>query len=164
VWLANARGNTFSHGHRHYSSLDPSYWEHSMDEMALIDLPAQIDFVLNQTGLRRLAFVGHSQGCTLPLMLLSAKPEYNDKIWLLTLLGAVTFAQHIQAPFLRQQMDTRSSDLFAAARVGDLGQSRVTAQLIAGCRYEGIKTGFCSALINFVVRAPWGLEGAQGLV
>ncbi len=101
VWMLNTRGNTYSRGNRHLSDSDPRYWEpQTMDELALIDVPAQIDEVLRLTGQRRLALVGHSQGCTLPLMLLAQKPEYNDKLWLLMLLGPVTFAEFIQAPFL----------------------------------------------------------------
>jgi hypothetical protein len=92
VWMANTRGNTYSRGNRNYRDTEPGYWAHSIDELALVDLPAQIDFILGLTQQRSLAFVGHSQGCTLPLMLLSAKPEYNDKLWLMMLLGAVTHA------------------------------------------------------------------------
>ena len=45
----------------------------SIDDLALIDLPATIDFVLKTTGRKKLSLVGHSQGGTLPLMLLSSK-------------------------------------------------------------------------------------------
>ncbi len=109
VWMLNTRGNTYSRGNRHYRSTDSAYWYQSMDELALIDLPTQIDEVLRLTGQRQLALVGHSQGCTLPLMLLAQKPEYNKKLWLLMLLGPVTFAQHIKAPFLGWQAETKSS-------------------------------------------------------
>ena len=61
VWMFNTRGNTFSHGHRTLRSTDQGYWEYSMDELALMDLPAQIDFVLKATGQPSLALIGHSQ-------------------------------------------------------------------------------------------------------
>lgn len=64
-----------------------------LDEMALLDLPAQVDFVLRTSGQRQLGLVGHSQGGTLPLMLLAARPEYAAKLWLLALLSAVTRAR-----------------------------------------------------------------------
>ena len=111
VWMVNTRSNTYSRGNRWYRNTDEGYWTTSMDELALIDLPAQIDFVLGATGQSSLALVGHSQGCTLPEMLLAAKPEYNDKVWLLTLLGPVTFARMMQAPFLRQQARTKSFEV-----------------------------------------------------
>ena len=106
--MANTRGNTYSRGNKYYRDTDLGYWAHSMDELALIDLPAQIDYILQKTSQKSLAVVGHSQGCTLPLMLLSAKPEYNEKVWLLMLLGAVTHAELIKAPYLSSAARTGS--------------------------------------------------------
>jgi len=109
VWMANTRANTYSRGNRYYRNSENAYWYNSIDELALIDLPTQIDYILTKTGKTSLAFVGHSQGCTLPLMLLSEHPEYNEKIWLLMMLGAVTYPEYLQAPFLTQQARTRSA-------------------------------------------------------
>ena len=50
-----------------------------------------------------------SQGCTLPVMLLAAKPEYNAKVWLMQMLGAVTSPHNIEAKFLAQQAKTMSA-------------------------------------------------------
>jgi hypothetical protein len=122
-----------------------------MDELALLDLPSQIDFVLKTSGQKSLGFIGHSQGCTLSVMLLAAKPEYNKKIWLLMMLGAVTHVQYIAAPFLRQQVKTRSTQLFADMGVGEFAMNRVSNQVANGCKYEGVRSAFCSALINFAV-------------
>jgi len=123
VWMANTRGNTYSRGNRFNRDTDAAYWYQSMDELALIDLPTQIDEVLRLTGKPSLALVGHSQGCTLPVMLLAMRPEYNEKIWLLTLLGPVTFAEEIRAPFLSWQAKTRSAQVcvwMRWVRVGEL--------------------------------------------
>ncbi|KIZ02804.1 lipase, family member K [Monoraphidium neglectum] len=149
VWMANTRGNTYSRGNRHYTQLEHGFWEFSMDELALLDLPSQIDFVLKTSGQKSLGFIGHSQGCTLSVMLLAAKPEYNKKIWLLMMLGAVTHVQYIAAPFLRQQVKTRSTQLFADMGVGEFAMNRVSNQVANGCKYEGVRSAFCSALINF---------------
>lgn len=37
----------------------------SFHEMAMYDLPAAIDFVLQKTGQKQLHYVGYSQGCTI---------------------------------------------------------------------------------------------------
>jgi pimeloyl-ACP methyl ester carboxylesterase len=116
--MFNTRGNTYSRGHRYLRSTDTSYWEFSMDELALIDLPTQIDEVLRLTGQPSLALIGHSQGCTLPLMLLAARPEYNEKVWLLQMLGAVTSPARIEAKFLSQQAKTLSSQVRLVGVVG----------------------------------------------
>ena len=43
VWLGNNRGNTYSNQNVNYTTTDKQFWEFSWDEMALLDLPAQID-------------------------------------------------------------------------------------------------------------------------
>jgi pimeloyl-ACP methyl ester carboxylesterase len=62
VWLGNTRGNTYSR--RTNKGLFPyqaEFWYFSLDELALIDVPAMIDYVLEHTGASKLAYVGHSQ-------------------------------------------------------------------------------------------------------
>lgn len=104
VWMSNTRGNTYNRGHIYLNSIiGQRYWRFSMDELALIDLPIQIDFVLKKTGASKLAYLGHSQGCTLIYMLLSEKPEYNDKLSVVLHVGPVAFIEFIRAPFLRAQ-------------------------------------------------------------
>lgn len=48
--------------------------------MALMDLPALIEYILNMTKHKQLIYIGHSQGGTLLTILLSEHPEYNSKI------------------------------------------------------------------------------------
>ena len=45
VWLGNARGNTYSRHHVRFSSSDKKYWDFSFHEMAVYDIPAEIDFI-----------------------------------------------------------------------------------------------------------------------
>lgn len=105
-----------------------------MDELALIDMPAQADFALKKSGQPSLAFVGHSQGCTLAVMLLAMRPQLIDKVWLLMLLGPVTHSEYIQAPYLRAQARTNSAqNLLAAGGAGGFMPNFVTSQMISGC-------------------------------
>lgn len=99
--MSNTRGNTYSRGNLHLSDSDPKYWRWSMDELALIDLPAQIDKALAVSGAKKLGYVGHSQGCTLAYMLLAAKVSYNAKIDVVVHVGPVVFTEYVRAPFLR---------------------------------------------------------------
>ncbi|GBF95229.1 lipase [Raphidocelis subcapitata] len=153
VWLANTRGNTYSRGNRQYKDTDPGYWSFSIDELALIDLPSQIDFILGKTGQKSLTVVGHSQGCTLPLMLMSERPEYNQKINLLMMLGPVTFIHHIQAPFLKQQAVTKSAQLLADAGIGPFIPNEVTTQLVSGCKLP-YDSQWCYDVVNFMFYGP----------
>ena len=45
VWLGNARGNTYSRHHINMSTNDKKYWDFSFHEMAIYDIPAEIDFI-----------------------------------------------------------------------------------------------------------------------
>lgn len=58
--------------------------------MAVYDLPAAIDLVINVTGYSKIDIGGVSLGATLPIMLLSEKPEYNEKVRNLVLMGPAT--------------------------------------------------------------------------
>lgn len=62
--------------------------------MGLFDLPATIDYILRQTGHPQLYFVGHSQGTTNLMVLLSEKPEYNKFIVAASLLAPVAYLGH----------------------------------------------------------------------
>eukprot|EP00882_Tetradesmus_deserticola_P017195 GHRQ01018408.1.p1 GENE.GHRQ01018408.1~~GHRQ01018408.1.p1 ORF type:complete len:153 (-),score=39.37 GHRQ01018408.1:352-810(-) len=111
VWMTNMRGNTYSRGHLLLNQWGQRYWRFSMDELALIDLPAQIDYVLKTTQADKLAFVGHSQGCTLIYMLLAEQLDYNDKISVVVHVGPVAFIEYIQAPFLKAQPVIKSDQV-----------------------------------------------------
>lgn len=67
----------------------------------------QVNFLLtvNHTGTlgesaseNDLIYVGHSMGTTMNFVLLSEKPEYNEKIRLFIALAPVAFMTHIKSP------------------------------------------------------------------
>jgi lysosomal acid lipase/cholesteryl ester hydrolase len=60
--MFNGRSNDFSRGNLHYSWKEAEYWYTSIDEMALIDLPADINYILEKTGASKLQLLTHSQG------------------------------------------------------------------------------------------------------
>jgi lysosomal acid lipase/cholesteryl ester hydrolase len=62
VWLANQRGNTYSR--RSVNNLypyQPEFWYFSLDTLAQLDLPTQVDYVLQAAGVSKIAYLGHSQ-------------------------------------------------------------------------------------------------------
>lgn len=82
VWLGNARGSRHSmrHSNRNLTVDSSGYWTFSWHEIGYYDLPAMINYVLSVTGASQAFYIGHSQGTTTLLVMLSTRPEYNDKI------------------------------------------------------------------------------------
>lgn len=98
IWVGNNRGNTFS---RNHTTLDPDegpFWQFSWHEMGMFDLPAIVDFILNYTKQEQLHYVGHSQGGTIVTILLSERPEYNDKIASVHMIAGAVFVVKNAAP------------------------------------------------------------------
>jgi len=48
--------------------------------MGFFDVPAVIDKIISVTGQRKIYYFGYSMGTTQIMVLLSERPEYNDKI------------------------------------------------------------------------------------
>lgn len=63
----------------------------SFHELGIYDLPVMIDYILNYTGHKRLNYIGHSMGTTALFVLLSMKPEYNEKISFGICLAPIAF-------------------------------------------------------------------------
>lgn len=82
VWLGNTRGNTYSRNHTYLDTCSscPEFWSFGFDDSGLKDYSAEIDYILDKTGQSKVHFVGHSMGTTQLMVLLSDRPEYNDKI------------------------------------------------------------------------------------
>ncbi|KAL6440421.1 hypothetical protein ACFW04_003148 [Cataglyphis niger] len=101
VWLANARGNTYSKQHKHYSVKDKEFWNFSWHEIGYYDLPAMIDYVLEKTGHSELYYIGHSQGTTTFYVLMSERPEYNSKIKGMISLAPIAFLANQRSPLFK---------------------------------------------------------------
>lgn len=107
VWLGNQRGNTWS---RKHVSLDPDadkekFWDFSWDEIGRYDLPAMIDYIIATTGVDGIFYAGHSQGTTSFFVMASERPEYNDKIKLMSALAPVAYMSHLQNIFVQLLAD-----------------------------------------------------------
>jgi lysosomal acid lipase/cholesteryl ester hydrolase len=69
--------------------------------MGVYDLPAAIDYVLEQTGQDNLYYVGHSMGTTMFYVLTSSLPQYNDKIRLMTSLAPIGYMAYVTSPLAK---------------------------------------------------------------
>lgn len=106
VWLGNARGNRYSRTHITFNpdggrSDRRRFWEFSWHQVGTIDLPRMIDHVIEQTGVERIHYIGHSQGTTSFFVMASERPEYNDKIIAMQALAPVAFMSNLRSPIIR---------------------------------------------------------------
>jgi len=99
VWLGNYRGN---HDSREHQSLDADrdneFWQFSWDEMAKYDLPTELNYVLEQTGVSKLYYVGHSMGTTTYMAMNSVDPSWADRVELAVFLAPVAYVDHMKSP------------------------------------------------------------------
>ncbi|KRX80998.1 Gastric triacylglycerol lipase [Trichinella sp. T6] len=77
VWLSNVRGNVYSRRHVSLHPKSQEFWAFTIDQMAIYDLPAIINFVLNETSAPSLHYAGHSQGTTIGFILFSERPTWS---------------------------------------------------------------------------------------
>ncbi|XP_063697752.1 lipase 3-like [Culicoides brevitarsis] len=100
VWIMHARGTSYSLKHRNLSPRHPRFWDFSWHEIGVYDVGGSIDYVLQKTQQKKVFYVGHSQGPTVFVVLMSMHPEYNEKVAAAYLLQPAIFI-HNTYGFLR---------------------------------------------------------------
>lgn len=99
VWLGNNRGNKYSKKHVFREPSDTNFWNFSIDDFALYDIPDTVDYILELTGQRNLSYIGFSQGSAQAFAALSINPSLNDKVNLF-----VALAPAMAPPGIRQRI------------------------------------------------------------
>ncbi|AAS53577.1 AFR206Cp [Eremothecium gossypii ATCC 10895] len=80
VWMGNNRGNRYSTKHLRCAPHDERFWDFSLDEFALFDIPNTVDYILAATGARTLTCIGFSQGSAQLFAALSVHAGLNCKV------------------------------------------------------------------------------------
>ncbi|XP_017000314.2 lipase 3-like [Drosophila takahashii] len=99
VWLTNCRGTRYSRRHVKLKASKMKYWRFSWHEIGMEDLPAMINHMLAKTKQQAFHFVGHSQGTTSLMVLLSLRPEFNAKIKTANLMAPPIFMKNSLSTF-----------------------------------------------------------------
>lgn len=94
MWLGNVRGSKYSMKHRSLSPETKAFWQFSFHEIGMFDLPAMINYILSSTQKPSLFYFGFNQGTSALLVLLSSKPEFNEKVLQAHLLAPIAFMDH----------------------------------------------------------------------
>lgn len=85
----------------------------------MYDLPATIDYILAETNFSKLHYIGHSQGVTAFLVMTSERPEYNEKILLMTALAPAVYMANVGDRLGRVFVKYMTSFEVGAERVHD---------------------------------------------
>ncbi|CAE6457182.1 unnamed protein product, partial [Rhizoctonia solani] len=80
VWFGNNRGNKYSKKSLHSIPSQAKFWNYSIDDFCLYDIPDSIEYILNLTKNKSLSYVGFSQGTAQAFAALSIHPALNEKI------------------------------------------------------------------------------------
>nr|ALL42058.1 lipase 3-like precursor protein [Antheraea pernyi] len=99
VWLANARGNTYSRAHVSRNIDTFAFWNFTFHDISQNDLPAVIDYIMEIKGWDiKINYIGHSMGTTVLFALLSTKTEYNKVLRAGFALAPVAYMTEIRSP------------------------------------------------------------------
>ncbi|XP_077494659.1 lipase member N-like [Amblyomma americanum] len=149
VWTMNSRDADRYASHTTLSKNDPKYSKWSFDEIGRYDVAAGIDHVLNATGAPKLILFSLSQGVTATLVLLSTRPEYNNKVDLVVAYGPVANVSHFGPPLslLIPFVPEIAVVAYPFTRAGYLGVDQGGSELLAGlCNL--ITGQICSVVIT----------------
>ncbi|BHF74486.1 hypothetical protein SprV_0501757200 [Sparganum proliferum] len=113
VWMSNSRGNIYSQSHRTLDLKNEQFWQFSWDDMAHNDLPATIEFVLNQTGKDKLFYVGHSQGTQIAFAKFNSDSVLRSKVAAMVALAPVAYVANVKGPIRYLSAVCKEIDLFA---------------------------------------------------
>ncbi|CAK7232540.1 cholesterol esterase [Sporothrix curviconia] len=80
VWFGNNRGNKYSKKSVKASSKSIEFWNFSIDEFALHDIPDSIAYILETTGQPSLSYIGFSQGTAQAFASLAIHPKLNNQV------------------------------------------------------------------------------------
>ncbi|RMC11810.1 hypothetical protein DUI87_11936 [Hirundo rustica rustica] len=101
VWIGNSRGNSWSRKHQEFEFYQQEYSAYSFHELAMYDLPATINYILQKTGQEQLYYVAYSQGTTTGFIAFSSIPELDRKIKMFFALAPVTVSSNMKSPLVR---------------------------------------------------------------
>lgn len=149
IWLGNMRGNMYSRAH---TTLDPDglkFWEFSFHEIALYDVPAMIDYILDNTGQEKLPVIAHSEGTTLFYVVGSIMPEYSDKFTVVICYAPVAYIHNAEKPVFPMVSMTVGSVVSEVLTVFDHGEllrnSSILVSLIRDvCTVEAVGYALCA--------------------
>lgn len=100
VWLGNNRGNKYCQKHLNFPIKSERFWNFSIDEFAMFDIPNSIDYILHETGAKTLTYIGFSQGTAQAFAAVSINPDLNKKVEQIIAISPATTPHGLYSRFL----------------------------------------------------------------
>lgn len=100
VWLGNNRGNKYSSKHLYRGANTEAFWDFSIDEFALFDIPDSINYILRETGIPSLVYIGFSQGTAQAFASMSVNPDLSQKVEKIIAISPATTPKGLHSKFL----------------------------------------------------------------
>jgi lysosomal acid lipase/cholesteryl ester hydrolase len=101
--VGNNRGNKYSHTHKNPKISKKDFFNFSYDEMALYDVPATLKFILAQTKVQKITWIGHSQGTSqffAAALDKTTKDLVEAHVEKFIALAPIVFMNHLKSPML----------------------------------------------------------------
>lgn len=95
------RGSKHSMHHKTLDVETKEFWNFSFHEIGYYDLPAMIDYMLKTTNQSRFFSVGFSQGSSATIVMLTTRPDYNQKVIQTHLIAPAAFLKHLTSPAIK---------------------------------------------------------------
>lgn len=104
VWLANRRGTRYSQKHLVYKPQEERFWDYSIDETIIHDVPAQVEYILAATGHRQCSLLGFSQGTAEALGAMAFSQRLHRRISCMVGLSATAKPPAPRNPFIHSMV------------------------------------------------------------
>ncbi|XP_070610057.1 putative lysosomal acid lipase/cholesteryl ester hydrolase isoform X2 [Erythrolamprus reginae] len=139
VWIINFRGTTSSKKHKKFSIYQQEFWNFSFHEMAIYDIPATINLILNKTKQDSLYYVGHSQGAGLGYVAFANLPCITDRVKLFISLTPAYNLEGVSGLLgVIGRIPDRLRELIWGTKEFSIFSEKVKTNLIYACSYPGI--------------------------
>ncbi|ONH67733.1 Sterol esterase TGL1 [Cyberlindnera fabianii] len=114
VWMGNNRGNKYSTKHLSLKPSHKRFWDFSIDEFAMYDIPDSINYILSYTKQQDLTYIGFSQGSAQAFAALSLHDKLNTQIKLFIALAPAMTPSGLHNQFVDTLMKSTPNFMYLA--------------------------------------------------
>ncbi|XP_072948174.1 lipase 3-like [Epargyreus clarus] len=148
LWVGNQRGNYYGRSHTRLNpDEDAAFWNFSVDEIGFYDIPATIDYVLKQTGVKKVNYIGYSQGAGTFFIMCSERPGYCEKANILIGLAPAARQTYTRSRLYRLLAETvrTMEPTLSLAGIHELFPKGAFSQEFLGvfCQLGNLPEGIC---------------------